>query len=304
MTEPRPGMDHALYPYSAIGRRPQFAWPDGNGLAFTVLLHLEYWRLEPPEDDWRDPRFVGPFGNFTPDYTAFTQREYGNRVGVFRVLDLLDRYGFKLTVPANAAALERYPAVVERLKDRAGEGRVEFVAAGTHADRMISSAMDADAQRRLIAESAEAVERVTGARPTGWAGPGYGESPETAGLLAEAGFAYVLDWPNDDRPYLLSTEPPLVSLPRQVEWDDVEIMWLRKVGRDRWAEMAGEAFERLHAERAGGRYFGLSLHPWVAGQAHRIRYLETVLDRIAAPRPGVWQATAGAVARHARTVLA
>ncbi|MDF1790732.1 MAG: polysaccharide deacetylase family protein [Thalassobaculaceae bacterium] len=300
MTDPRPGMDHALYPYSAINRRPALSWPEGNGLAFTVVLHLEFWRLDPPKEDWRDPRYQGAFGNFYPDYTAFTQREYGNRVGIFRVLDLLDRFDLKLTVPANAAALERYPGIVERLKDR----KVEFVAAGTHADRMITSKMDADAQRWMIDESIETVERLTGTRPTGWAGPGYGESEITAGLLAEAGLEYVMDWPNDDQPYMLRTEPGLVSIPRQPEWDDGEIMWLRKVPRELWSEMAVSAFEGLYEERAAGRYFALSLHPWVVGQTHRIRYLAETLEKIAPPRAGVWQTTAGDVARHFRSQIA
>lgn len=300
MTDPRPGMDHALYPYSAMDRRPALSWPDGNGLAFTVLLHLEFWRLDPPKQDWRDPRYQGAFGNFYPDYTAFTQREYGNRVGVFRVLDVLDRFNLKLTVPANAAALRRYPGIVERLQDR----DVEFVAAGTHADRMITSKLDADTQRRMIDESVAAVERVTGRRPTGWAGPGYGESEITAGLLAEAGLDYVMDWPNDDQPYMLNTEPALVSIPRQPEWDDAEIVWLRKVPRALWSEMVVSAFDGLYGERAAGRYFSLSLHPWIVGQAHRIRYLAETLEKIAPPRAGVWQTTAGAVARHYRSQIA
>lgn len=298
MTEPRPGMDHALYPYSAMDRRTAISWPDGNGLAFTVVLHLEFWRLDPPKEDWRDPRYQGAFGNFYPDYTGYTQREYGNRIGFFRVLDRLDRHGLKLTVPANASALERYPAIVERLMDR----DVEFVAAGTHADRMITSKLDADTQRWMIDESIDAIERITGRRPTGWAGPGYGESEITAGLLAEAGLDYVMDWPNDDQPYRLTTDPALISIPRQPEWDDGEIMWLRKVPRETWEEMVVSAFDRLYEERAAGRYFSLSLHPWVVGQFHRIRFLEQVLARIAPPRNGVWQTTAGAVARHFRSL--
>lgn len=300
MTDPRPGMDHALYRYSAIDRRPPLIWPRGAALAFTVVLALEYWELEPPEDAWRDPRFQGAFPTFFPDYTGFTQREYGNRVGIFRVLDALDRYPLKLTVPANAAALKRYPAVVERLIDRG----VEFVAAGSHANRMITSRLDADAQRRLIDGSADAIERVTGTRPTGWAGPGYGESAQTVQVLASAGFDYVMDWPNDDQPYAMTTQPALISIPRQPEWEDVETMWLRRIQPEKWPVMVSTAFERLLTEgAASGRLFSLSLHPWVIGQAHRIRYLDEALAMIAGARDGVWQTTAGEIAHHARTTL-
>jgi hypothetical protein len=111
-----------------------------------------------------------------------------------------------------------------------------------------------------------------------------------------------MDWPNDDQPYLMRTEPPLVSIPRQPEWDDAEIMWLRKVPRELWSEMVVSAYERLYQERAAGRYFSLSLHPWIVGQTHRIRYLVETLEKIAPPRAGTWQATAGDVARHFRTL--
>ncbi len=300
MTDPRPGMDHSLYRYSAMPARPTLHWPDGARLAMTVVLHLEFWQLEPADDHWRDPRFQGAFPTFFPDFTGFTQREYGNRVGIFRVLDLIEQHGLTLTVPANAAAIDRYPAIVERLV----AGGAEFVAAGTHADRMITARLDRDAQAEMIDQSIAAIVRATGARPTGWAGPGYGESPITPGLLADLGFTYVMDWPNDDQPYLMNTDPPLVSVPRQPEWDDVEAMWLRKISRERWPDLVTQAFDRLYGEGAeSGRYFTLSLHPWVIGQAHRIRYLADALTHLTAERPAVWRTTAGAVARHARAAL-
>lgn len=300
MTQPSRGMDHTLYPYSAIDRRPKLVWPNDARLAVTVLLHLEYWELEPPEDALRDPRFQGAFPTFFPDYMSFTAREYGNRVGIFRVLDALDRHDFRLTVPVNSAALERYPTLVRRLIDR----DAEFVAHGSHANRMVTSRMDKDAQLRLIEESVTAIERATGQRPTGWSGPSFGEAWETAEMVAEFGLDYVMDWPNDDQPYRMTTTPPIISVPRQPEWDDVESLWLRKVPNDRYIELVESAYARLHEEGAvSGRYFSLSLHPWVAGQAHRIRYIEETLERIAARNEGVWYATAGEVALHAKAVL-
>ena len=98
----RSGMDHPHHPYWPLPKRERLTWPDGSRLAFWVLLHLEYWELEPPADAIRDPRFIGEFGSYYPDYRTWTQRDYGNRVGIFRVLELLDRYGLKVTVAANA----------------------------------------------------------------------------------------------------------------------------------------------------------------------------------------------------------
>ncbi len=287
-----PGMDHSLYPYSPMPARPALTWPQGARVAFWVLLHLEYWELDAPEGALRDPRFVGEFGSYFPDYRSWTQRDYGNRVGIFRVLELLDRYGLKVTVAANSSAIERYPYLVAEFTRRG----YEFAAHGSHATRMITSRMSEAEERALIAASVEAVERATGRRPTGWLGQDYGESARTPQLLAEAGLDYVMDWPNDDQPYRMTLGKPFVSIPNHAEWDDVQLLWLRRVGMQTYAKVLGEAFEALHEEGAqSGRLFGLSLHPWLIGMAHRIGYLDQALRRIAGHRD-VWQATAGEIA--------
>lgn len=296
MTKPAPGMDHDLYRYSALPERPKLVWPQGERLAFFVILHLEYWELEPPEGTRRDPRFTGPRGLYFPDYRDFTQREYGNRIGIFRILDLLDRHGLTATVAANAGALARYPYLVEECLRRG----YEFAAHGDYQSRMITSEMGEEEERGLIGSVSEAIEAASGARPTGWLGVESGESTRTPQLLAEAGYDYQLDWPNDDQPYLMTTDPNLVAIPNQMEWDDVQALWLRHVPNPRYPDLVGEGFRTLHGEGAqSGRLFGLSLHPWVIGQPQRIRYLEQALDDIC-QFGDVWQTSAGEIARHYR----
>ncbi len=296
MTKPAPGMDHDLYRYSPLPARPKLTWPNGERLAFFVLLHLEYWELEPPEGAYLDPRFKGPRGDYFPDYKYFTQREYGNRIGIFRILELLDRYGLKATVAANAGACERYPYLVEECLRRG----YEFAAHGDYQSRMITSETGVDEERRIIAKTTDTVEAATGARPTGWLSVDSGESTRTPQIVAEAGYDYLLDWPNDDQPYVMTTEPNLIALPNQMEWDDVQALWLRHIPNPRYPELVSEAFRALHAEGAeSGRLFGLSLHPWVIGQPQRIRYLAAALEGIC-QLDNVWQATAGDIARHYR----
>ncbi len=298
MTKPAPGMDHRHYSYSALPDREPLRWPGGERLAFWVLLYLEYWELEAPEDARSDPRFQGEYGSFSPDYRSFTQREYGNRVGMFRVLDLLDRYQLKVSVAANAEAVERYPQIVEACLARG----YEFVAHGTHQNRMITSDLDEAEESELIETATASIERATGSRPAGWLSPDSGESTRTPQLLADAGYDYLLDWPNDDQPYMMTTDPGLVSIPYQMEWDDVVALWLRKVPNSRYPDIVGEAFQGLHEEGATtGMLFGLPLHPWVIGQAHRIKYLAQALADITA-YDQVWQATAGEVAAYYRTL--
>ena len=133
----KPGMDHAWYDFSPFPKRPKLAWPRTARVAFCVVLHLEYWQLLPDAESYRDPRYVGEFGSYIPDFRTWTQREYGNRVGIFRVLDVLDRYQIRAGVALNALAAERYPFLVEQFKKR----KYEFIAHGTAANRMITSKM-------------------------------------------------------------------------------------------------------------------------------------------------------------------
>lgn len=288
----RPGMDHPHYPFSPMPTRPPLRWPEGARVAFWVLLHLEYWELDPPEDAVRDRTLDGELGSFFPDYKNYSQREYGNRVGIFRILELFDRHRLKVTVAADAAACARYPFLVAECRRRGWE----FAGHGTHATRMVTSRMTEAEEKAVISESIAAVERAAGRRPTGWLGPEFGESSRTPRLLAEAGLDYVMDWPNDDQPYLMNAGRPLVSIPYQPEWDDVRMLCLRRVPNARYPDLVCEAFQTLHEEGAGsGRLFGLGIHPWLFGQAHRIRYLDEALARLTA-FDAVWQATAGDIA--------
>jgi allantoinase len=300
MSARRPGMDHPHYDWSPLPGRARLAWPGGARVAFSVVVHVEHWELEPPADAVRDARFVSEFGPFSPDYRTWSQREYGNRVGISRILRTLDRHGIRATVALGAAAAERYPPIVEECRRRG----YEFVGHGSHATRLLSAKMDEAAERRFIAASLDAVERATGARPRGWLGQDHGESARTPRLLAEAGLDYVLDWANDEQPYLMTTDPPLVAVPSQVEWDDVQLFWIRRVDSWRYPALLAEALEVLLADGAAtGRCLSLAVHPWLFGMAHRIRYLNEALAAIAA-RDGVWQATAGEIAAAYRATLA
>ena len=285
------GMDNPWYDYSPFPKRPKLNWPRNARVGWFVLLHLEYWELMADETSYKDPRYVGEYGSFNPDYRTWTQREYGNRVGIFRVLDVLDRYQIRAGVAVNAMAAQRYPYLIEQFKRR----NYEFIAHGHSANRMITSKMSEAEEKAEIDASVAAIEKATGQRPTGWLGQDYGESARTPGLLADAGLDYVLDWPNDDQPYRMKVGRKFVSLPNQPEWDDVQQLWLRRIPTTRYPDIVGEAFELLHHE--GGQVFNLSIHPWLMGMAHRIKYLDEALRRI--ERFGnAWQATPGEVARH------
>ena len=149
----KPGMDNPWYDYAPFPLRPKLAWPRNARVAWFVLLHLEYWELMPDEGSHRDARMSGEFGSYVPDYRIWTQREYGNRTGIFRVLDVLDRYQVRAGVAVNALAAERYPYLIEQFKKR----KYEFIAHGHSANRMITSKMSEAEERAEIAEAIGAV---------------------------------------------------------------------------------------------------------------------------------------------------
>ena len=214
----RPGMDHAHHAFRTLTEAPRFDWPDGARIAFTVTLVLDCWELNSPKDADPDPRIVSPLGKFFPDWLTWSQREYGARVGIFRVLDVLDRFG---VTRRNAC----------------------FLAHGTYATRRISSRMTEAEERAFIIESRDAVRAAAGEAPLGWCGQDFNQSDHTLALLAEAGFAYTTDWASDDRPFLL--DRGLIALPPQPEWNDLECMWLRRVPPLVWADTIAEAFAFL-----------------------------------------------------------
>jgi allantoinase len=295
---PAGGLYHDV---SMIVSRPALAWPGGARLALAVVVSAEYYEMQPAARNFIPANVPGGFGRAPyPDFRAFSMREYGNRVGVFRVIDALERFGVPATAAVDAGVATRYPYLVERFKRR----NFEIAGHGRAVTDVISSHMSEEEERRYIATALDAVERACGKRPTGWHGPEYGESARTPALLAELGVDYVLDWPNDEQPIVMHTPAgPLMSLAMALELDDVVTMYHRRVGGERWQQAVAEALDQLLADGArGGRHLVLNLHPWLIGHPHRIGHLEAVLEDVRA-RDGIWLATAGEIAAHARGQL-
>lgn len=291
MTTRSRGMDHALYPFSPLPARPPLHWPDGAGLALGLVVHFDYWEIDPPEDAVTDPRFRDTFGAFRPDQRTYAWREYGNRIGIFRLMEVMDRHGLTATLAAGTAAIARSPQVIDAALARGWE----IAAHGDYATRMVSSAMPEAAEIELIEHSVDVITAASGQRPLGWIGQDFSESTRTPDLLARAGFTYLSDWPNDDQPYLMTTSPPILSIPVQAELDDVQLLWHRRVATPRYPELVAEAAEVLRDE--GGRSLVLGLHPWLLGMPHRIRYLDAALARLVR-LGGIWHAPLARISAH------
>ncbi|HEX2277134.1 MAG TPA: polysaccharide deacetylase family protein [Candidatus Tectomicrobia bacterium] len=284
----RVGMDHEHYEWLPLSKRGVLRWPEQARVALCALVNLEHTEWQPPGGS---VQVVTPVGGLAvrpfPDYTRLSHREYGHRVGIFRVLDVLDKYGIKATVAMDALTAEHYPYLVRHCLQRG----CEIIGHGMSASRMISSKMSEQDERDYIQTSIQALKRATGQAPAGWLGPEYGESARTPQLLAQAGLRYVCDWTNDEQPYRMKTaEGELFSLPIMLELDDLHAMGDRRVPVTRYADMLREGFERLYRDGArNGPLLVLHLHPWLSGQPFRIRYLDGALGAMLR-RQGVWAA--------------
>jgi peptidoglycan/xylan/chitin deacetylase (PgdA/CDA1 family) len=290
-------MDHKHYHFSPIHSRREWHWPHEAALAFHVIVTVEHFEITPPAGSVRDQRFLSEFGPFQPDYRTWTQREYGNRVGFFRILEVLDRHGINPGMAIGSSAAERYPEIIDEIRKRGWE----ILGHGTHATRLLSEAMSESEEQQTIQSAIATLQHVTGQMPKGWMGQDQGESTRTLRLLREAGIDYVVDWSNDDQAYMIA--PDLVSLPLQVEWDDAQMFWLRRIETNRYPDLTRDAAAYLAREgKTAARNFGLTIHPWLFGMAHRIRYLDEALTKIKSISE-IWHAQPGDIARWARQNL-
>ena len=290
LPEIQPGMDHGHYDWSPLNAtRATISWPGDARVALCVIVALEHMEWSRPPDSFQVANLAGGYGPGPfPNVTAWSHREYGHRVGIFRILDVLEKHGIKPTIAMDALTAEHYPFLVRHCLNRG----CEIIGHGIAVNRMITSLMSEEQERDYIRTSMEALTRATGKPPLGWLGPEYGESTRTPQLLAESGIRYVCDWVNDDQPYRLKvSQGDLHALPVALPLDDVIALWHRNVDIDRYGQMIRETFETLYREGSvNGRLLALYLHPWLIGQPFRIGCLDAALGHIVRQQ-GVWAAT-------------
>ncbi|GAA5063404.1 polysaccharide deacetylase family protein [Nocardia callitridis] len=286
-------MENELFDYSPITERPRIEWPDGKRVAFYVGLNIEHFLLDRPSTSiWPGT------SDLVPDALNYGWRDYGTRVGIWRTIRTLDRYGIKPSVLLNSEVVHHYPQIIQAGLDRdwtwLAHGRTNSI---LHADLTESE------ERAVLTEIVETIESATGTRPQGWMGPGLTETLNTPKLLAELGLRYVLDWTNDDQPYALNV-PGVLSVPYAIELNDLAIFGKPTTGPE-FVRMVRDQYEQLNSEsEQSGRVMALALHPFVIGQPFRAKYLAEALAFLA-EQPDIWLTTSDEIAEHyRRTVLA
>ena len=283
------GMDHDHYDWWPVVKRGTLHWPDNARIALCVIVNLEHMEWKPPQDSYQPPNTAGGIGPRPfPDFPKYSHRDYGHRVGIFRVLDVLAKHGIHATIAMDQLTAENYPYLVDHCLERG----CELIGHGIGVSRMITSRMSEEEERAYILDSVSALRRATGTNPIGWLGPEYGESARTPQLLGQAGIQYVCDWVNDDQPYPMKTpEGSLYALPILLELDDTVALWDRRVPIHQYSELLKEGFDTLYREgKDGGRLLVLNLHPWLIGQPFRIKYLDDALAHMMSHQ-SVWPAT-------------
>jgi peptidoglycan/xylan/chitin deacetylase (PgdA/CDA1 family) len=232
-----------------------------------------------------------------PDYRHYTSRDYGNRVGIYRLLDALEKVGAHVSVAANATLAARYPALIA---DVVAAGH-EIIAHSTDMNGTIASGLPEDEERTLIAASLDGIETVAGTRPTGWLSIARSQSFNTPALLAEAGLTYMCDWVNDDLPYRMTTPSgPILNLPLNHELSDRQILNVQQQSMASYREQMQDAYAWLsrEAETHGGRMLTLNLTPYITGLPYRMAEFEGLLAWLA-DQPGHGFATGAEIAAAA-----
>ena len=287
---------HGRFDYLPITRRPRYRWPGGAGLAVYLGFNIEHFAFGEGLGAG-----IGP-ASPQPDVLNYSWREYGNRVGAWRCLELFDRLGLPSAALINTALYDHCPelvaACVARGDELVGHGHTNAERQGLLPEAEERALLDS-CRRRMQAESGQLVQ--------GWLSPWISESALTPDLLAEAGYGYTLNWCHDDQPLPMRTRSgqPLWAVPYPQELNDIPMIVARQMDGKDFAQMIvdqlDEMLDQTRADEAPALVMGIALHPYIVGQPYRLRHLRRALERVAAARDDgrVWMTTPGAIWQHA-----
>ena len=258
--------------YSPIINRKSLKLPDGVRLGIWFIVNVEKWDIDATMARTILPAPQGV--SLIPDIPNYSWFEYGLRVGFWRIKRILDQHQIRATMSLNAAVCNAYPIIVEESLRSGWE-----ILAHSYEQRAINLEED---ERTVIRKTIETIRDFTGKAPRGWMGPGLHETYDTPDILAEEGFEYVADWVNDDQPYPLRVKSgSLIAVPYTVELNDIVLFAVQHHSSPEFYDRARDAFDTLYAEGAeSARFMGISMHPYITGAAHRVKYLDKIIRYI------------------------
>jgi len=250
-----------------------------------VCPNIEYFYI--------DKALRGGFGaSHLPDVTGYALRDYGSRIGVFRLMEVLDKHAIRASVLLNADVCKRQPQIIEEGNKR----KWEWLGHGL-TNNLALNDYPPEEEKRIIREATETIAAATGKKPKGWLGPGLMESFDTPDLLAAEGYEYVCDWGCDDQPVPMRVKSGrMIVVPYEQGINDINIFLRRNHAPEQYFRMVCDQFDTLYEEgAAGGRVMAIPLHPFIVGFPFRIKYLDKTLEYICSHQ-GVWRATGWEIA--------
>lgn len=281
------------YPYIPISERQPLKWPNGARVALIITFNLETWDLTKDTDKayyaGGPPILPDVLPGRVPDFPNYTWREYGQRVGIWRLYELFDQMGAKASCTTNAVTFDRRRPMVQAALDRGWE----LLAHNWEQGELLSDyAGDPAKERDIVLRTLAKYEAEVGRKAKGWLSSSLRGTLQTADILAEQGCSFYCDIMNDDQPYLLKTPSgPIVSIPYSNEINDFTLLTRRNYTTDQFRDILIEELDVLYEEGATtGRIMNLGLHPHVSGRAHRVRAIREFIAH-AKSLPGVWWAT-------------
>lgn len=275
-------MEHGRFAYSAIAKRAPLRLPSGARIAVWVTPNVEHFRYDKPAISLT-PMTAG----MRPDVLNYAWRDYGARVGIWRLIEIFARHSIPATAALNAECCERYPQIIE-----AGNSLGwEWMAHGQSNSLLMAGLAQAE-ERKVIASVLDTIANCTGKRPRGWLSPALTETDNTLDLLAEVGISYVADWCNDELPYRMKTRGgTLIAMPYTLEIGDIPIFLEQGGSGEDFYRAVVDQFDVLWEEGAKApRIMSMALHPFLIGHPFRAIYLDRALAHIK-EREGVWFAT-------------
>ena len=281
----KPGR-YGPFAYTPITRRPKLVWPNGARVAVWVIPNIELFPL-----DERMPDGPGGSGGLIPDVLTWATRDYGNRVGIWRLMEVMARHGVRGTVALNSEVCDAHPEIIDEAKKLGWE----FMGHNQSNVRRLNKLAEGS-EREVVRATLERIAAATGRKVAGWLGSGLQETWHTLDYLAEFGCKYVADWVNDDQPYVMDLGARrLCSIPYSAEINDKVAVEYHHVTPEEFERMIRRQFEVLHRE--GGRVMAIALHPYIFGVPHRIDALDRALKFVAS-QSGVWLATGEEIVEH------
>jgi allantoinase len=271
------------YDDTIISERRPFVWPGNRTLAVWIVPNVEVWNYDSPDGVAISPNAR----RIVPDVLNYAWREYGMRVGLWRIADVLGAAGVKATVALNALVCEHHPQAVAEMRKRGWE----FMGHGTTNSENLAG-LSPEQERKTIRTVLRTIEQCTGAKPRGWLGSGLAETHDTLDILAEQGVIYCGDWNNDDQPYPMKVKSgALYSIPYGMEINDIGLYIRKGYTGEQYYRSVIDQFETLYEEsERQPRVLGIPLHPMISGQPLRIKYLQRAIAEIKS-HDRVWFAT-------------